>query len=567
MRVGIVHLSVAAIFLFIAAGVFNLQIVQAKKFRDLSDNNCIRLLPQAGSRGRIFDRQGNLIVGNQLSYDAMILPQDRPQIDKTLSAISLALGVDFASLKDRFRKGYVASFVPVTLEKNINFKKAVALGELKSDYANIIIQPRPVRYYPYGNLACHVIGYLNEIDHWRLTKLEDYGYKTKDIVGFGGVEEKYDYYLRQEDGAQSIQVDHRGRFICTLGFRPPVDGKDIRLTLDIRLQRIAEEALGERKGSIIMMDPDTGEILVMASHPAFEPALFINKPAQALSGLSESALVNRAISSAYPPASVFKLVLASAALETGKINLSTSFFCSGSMRIGNREYKCWDVHHAEDLRAAIAHSCDIFFYRTALLLGPQVLHDYAVKFYLSKPTGFDLPYEASGFVPDPLWKKIARFQKWFDGDTANFAIGQGDLLVTPLQMARMVAVFANGGNLVTPYIVKNIAGKDLSGYAEGHLKIAVKKNIINYVRQDLRGVVSEPTGTANVLAGLPVSVAGKTGTAEAGNNKTHGWFVGFFPFNSPKFVICVFLENNGSGHAAATAARQVIEGMIKENLI
>jgi penicillin-binding protein 2 len=567
MRIGIVKAVLAVIFLFIAVGVFNLQVLQGGKFKDLSDNNCIRLLPQAGSRGKILDRQGNVIVGNRLSYDAMVLPQDNVQINKTLSAMSAVLGVDFSVLKERFRKGYTASFMPVILEKNIDLKKASALGELKSDYGNIIIQPRPVRDYPYGNLACHVIGYLNEIDHWRLTKLKDYGYKTKDVVGFGGIEEKYDYYLRQEDGAQSFQVDHRGRLVCTLGFRPPVDGKDIQLTIDIKAQQIAEEALGDRKGSVILMEPYSGEIVAMVSRPAFEPALFVSKSSAVLANLSESALVNRAISCSYPAASIFKLVVASAGLETGKINLSTTYFCSGSIRIGNRQFKCWDVHHEEDLAAAIAHSCDVFFYKTGLLAGPQALHDYAVKFGFSKLTGLDLPYEISGFVPDPLWKKIARLQNWFDGDTANFAIGQGDLMVTPIQITRLVATFANGGILVRPYIVKNIAGKELADHQRQQAKIGIKKNIINSVRQDMRKVVTEPTGTANVLAVLPVSVAGKTGTAEAGGSKTHGWFAGFFPFMNPKFVICVFLENNGSGHAASVVAKQIIEGMAKENLI
>ena len=567
MRIGIAALLLAVIFLFIAAGIFNLQAIHGREFRDLSNNNCIRLLPQAGSRGRILDRQGRVIAGNRLSYDAMILPQDRQQLDKTLSAMASALGTDTGVLRQRLKNGYVAAFVPVTLEKNIGLKKAVILGELKSDYGNIIIQPRPKRDYPYGNLASHVLGYLNEIDHWRLTKLKDYGYKTKDIVGFGGVEEKYDYYLRQEDGAQSIQVDHRGKFICTLGYRPPVDGKDIQLTIDVKAQQLAEEALGERKGSIILMDPNDGAVFAMASSPGFDPGLFVDKPASALAGLSDSALVNRAISSAYPAASVFKLVVASAGLETGKINLATTYSCSGGMKIGNREFKCWDVHHEEDLAAAIAHSCDIFFYHTGLLLGPQALHDYAVKFALSKPTGFDLPYEVSGFVPDPLWKKITRFQKWFDGDTANFSIGQGDLLVTPLQICRLVAVFANNGTLVTPYVIQNIAGKDMSASHKNYPRVPVKKSAINYVRQDLRKVVSDRAGTAAVLSGLAVSVGGKTGTAEAGGDKTHGWFAGFFPFNQPQFAICVFLEDNGSGHAASVAAKQVIEGMVNEGLV
>ncbi len=564
MRTRIINLAVILIFLFIALGIFNLQIIQGGKFKNLSDNNCIRLLPQIGSRGQIFDRNGELIAGNYLSYDVMLLPQEKSQTDKALAAISRQSGLNLGDLKEKFRQNYVAPFIPVVVVENIGLKKAVGLGELKSDYNDIIIQPRPLRFYPYGKLACHVIGYLNEIDHWRLTKLKDYGYKTKDIVGFGGIEEKYDYYLRQEDGALSIQVDHRGRFVRVLGFRPPRHGKDIELTLDIRVQKIAEEALADRKGSVILMDPYSGEIIAMASNPDFNPALFINKTNSALSGLRDSALINRAISGVYPAASVFKLAVASGALETGKINLSTTYSCSGAIRIGNRQFNCWDRHDQQNLADAIAHSCDVFFYRTGMLLGPQLLHDYALKFGLSRPTAIDLPYEVSGFVPDPLWKKFYRFQNWFDGDTANFAIGQGDLLVTPIQMVRLMAVFANKGVLVTPHVVKAIDTKDVSGYQKKSVAVAVKKSVINYIRQDLRGVVSQPSGTANILSGLPVAVAGKTGTAQAPRGKTHGWFVGFFPFDNPKFVICVLLENNGSGHAAAVLAKQIIESIIRD---
>jgi penicillin-binding protein 2 len=524
-------------------------------------------LPQEGARGLILDRNGECLAGNSLSYNVAILPQERGQLDKTFETVSGILGVDVKEIKTRFKKGYIAPFIPVVVGKNIDIKKAIALGELRWDCSNVIIQPMPLRNYPHGKLASHVLGYLNEIDHWRLTKLEDYGYKTKDIVGFGGIEEKYDYYLRQEEGALSIEVDHRGKFMRVLGFRPPCNGKNIRLTLDLKIQKIVEDSLENKKGSVILMDPYTGEILAMASNPNFDPSLFINKLNGALNSLEDSALVNRAISGLSPPASVFKLVAACAGLETGKINVSTVFFCPGHTRVGNREFACWETHNDENLTEAIAHSCDVFFYKTGLLLGPQTLHDYAIKFGLSKLTGVDLPYEAGGIVPDPLWKRVTKLQSWYDGDTANFVIGQGYLLVTPLQIARLMAVFANKGILVTPYIVKNIAGKDMSVAQKKNSTVPLKQSILQNIKQDLMGVISETTGTANVLADLPVPVAGKTGTAQVSRNQTNGWFSGFFPATTPKFVICVFLENNASGHTASALTRQILEGMIKENLI
>lgn len=567
MRQKIIHAAIVVIFSLVGIGIFNLEIIQGERFKYLGDKNCIRFVTQRGTRGKIFDRRGNVLVGNNLAYDITILPQERKRDDKTLMAVSKILGVSFSELKAKFIKGYVSLFTPVVVAENIDIKKVIALGELKSDYSGIIIQSRPLRNYPFGKLLCHVIGYLSQIDHWRLTKLEDYGYKTKDIVGFGGIEEKYDYYLREHDGALSIEVDHRGKFIRVVGFIPPQDGKDIELTLDLNIQRIVEDTLGNTKGSVIIMDPYTGEIIAMANSPSYNPSIFVDKTNYVIANLADSALVNRAICGLYPPGSVFKMAAACAGLETGKIYLSTTYFCAGSLKIGNRNFGCWDTHHEENLADAIAHSCDVFFYRTGLLLGPQVLHDYAVKFGLSKPTGIDLPYEAGGLVPDPAWKKIHKLQNWFDGDTANFVIGQGNLLVTPLQVARLMAVFANNGTLVTPYVVKKIGDKDITGYQKKGVSIPIKKSIINYVRENLKGVVSESSGTANVLADLPLSIAGKTGTAQIAHNQTHGWFAGFFPFKSPKFVICVFLENNGSGHAASIVTKQIIETMIKENLI
>jgi len=570
-RIKIASFTVIFIFLFLFLGLFHLEVIRGKKFKDLSNRNCIRLLPQEGSRGRILDRNGNVIVGNKLCYDLMIMPADTKQMDETLMTISRILGTDYLKdFKNTSKNNLFAPFVPLVIAKDIDIKKAVALEELKSDLGGIIIQPRPQRAYPYASLACHIMGYLNEIDRWRLRKLADYGYKTKDVVGFGGVEEKYDYYLRQEEGGLSLEVDHSGRFVRALGFRPPKSGKDIQLTLDLKIQKIAEANLADRKGSVIIMEPYNGQIIAMASRPDFNPLVFVKKASSSISNLFNSPdalLINRAIAAAYPAGSVFKLIVATAALETGKINLSTTFYCSGSIHVGKEEFSCWDTHHDQNLLDAITHSCNTFFYRTGLLLGAQAIHEYAVKFGFSKNTSFDLPYEVNGFVPYPLWKKIYQFKNWLDGDTVNLSIGQGELLVTPLQIARMMAVFANKGTLVTPYIVKTIGGQDISIYQRKNMPLPIKMSTIDYIRRGLRNVISDPSGTGNVLSTLSVPVAGKTGTAQAPPGQPHAWFVGFFPFKNPKFVICVFLERGGSGYHATVVAKQIIEEMINEGLI
>jgi len=570
MRVKITSWILIFGFLFLAFNVLNIEVIQGKKFKNLSNQNCIRLIPQEGSRGRILDRLGNIIVDNNLSYDVMISPYENGQINKTLLGLANILNANFKDLKDTFRNKYIASFMPVTIVRNIDVKKAIALEELKQDLDNIMIQPYPLRSYPYGRLACHIIGYLNEIDLWRLTKLANYGYKTRDIVGFGGVEEKYDYLLRQEAGGLSVEVDHRGRLVSVLGFKPPRNGKDIQLTIDLKIQKIVEENLKGRNGSVILMDPYSGEIIAMANNPNFDPSAFVKKSESLIHNFfadSDAPFINRAISGVYPAGSIFKLVVATAALETGKINLSTTFSCPGSTYIGKQEFSCWDTHNLQNLNSAIINSCNVFFYRTGLLVGAQTIYDYAIKFGFSHPSAIDLPYEAGGFVPSPLLKKIYRFKNWFDGDTANLAIGQGELLVTPIQIIRMMTVFANKGTLVTPYIVKAIDGQDLAILKRKAVRLPLKDSTINYIRQGLRGVVADPKGTANALSSLPVSVAGKTGTAQVHQGSPHGWFTGFFPYQAPKFVICVFLEHGGSGHASSLVAKQIIEGMIKEGLI
>ncbi len=570
MRIKVVNCIIIIIFSFLAFNILNMEVIQGEKFQKLSNKNYLRLIPQEGSRGRILDRQGNIIVDNNLAYNVMVSSSGNNDIDKTLLEAAKVLGTDFKDLKEAFRNKYIGSFMPTTIATNISVKKAIALEELKPDVDNIMIQPYPLRSYPYGSLACHIIGYLNEIDLWRLTKLTDYGYKTKDIVGFGGVEEKYDYLLRQETGGLSVEVDHRGRFVSVLGLKPPRNGKDIQLTIDLRIQKIVEDNLKGKSGSAILMDPYSGEIIAMANNPNFEPSAFVNKSGSSIRNLfanSEAPFVNRAITGVYPAGSVFKIVVATAALETGKINASTAFLCTGSMHIGNKEFACWDTHGTQNLTGAIANSCNVFFYKTGLLVGAQTIYDYAVKFGFSHPTAIELPYEASGFLPSPLLRKIYKFQNWFDGDTANFAIGQGELLVTPIQIIRMMAAFANKGTLVTPSIIKAIDGDIVVNLKKRPVALSLKNSTINYIRQGLRGVVSDPKGTANTLSSLAVSVAGKTGTAQVFRGQPHGWFVGFFPYEAPKFVICVFLEHGGSGHAASVVAKQIIEGMIREGLI
>ncbi|MCM8797168.1 MAG: penicillin-binding protein 2 [Candidatus Omnitrophica bacterium] len=562
--------SLVLLSLLLVVILFNLQVLQGRKFRELSRKNCIRLIPQQGARGKILDRKKRVIAENRLSYNVMFLSQNTTDRNHDLERVAKIIGVDSKTIRDAYRRGFIASSVPAVVARNIDARKAIRLEELKSELPAVVIQFNPLRDYPYGKLACHLLGYLGEIDRWRLTKMADYGYKTKDIVGFGGVEEEYDYYLHQDEGGLSVEVDHRGRFKRTIGFQPPRNGIDIQLTLSLDIQQIVERSLDGHKGCVIIMEPHSGEIIAMASSPSFNPSIFIDRSPKQLSDIFNSPdapLINRSISGAYPAGSLFKVVVAAAALETKKINSSTTFICDGKTVVGNKEFLCWDTHSLQDLLAAIAHSCNVFFYKTGLLLGAQTIHDYAIKFGFGRSTGLDLPYEINGFIPSPLWYKLNKFKKWYDGDTANMSIGQGYVLVTPIQIVRMMAVFANGGYLVRPYIVKAIGNKDISSSQQKAVYLNLKDTTIKYIRDGLRRVVSDSAGTGNVLAGLSIDVAGKTATAQAPPDKAHAWFSGFFPYQNPRFVICVFLEHGGPGYYACVVAQRIIEGMISGGLI
>lgn len=569
-RIKVFSLFLISMFLFLGLAIINLEVIHGKTYRDLSKRNCIRLLPKKATRGKIIDRRQETIVGNKLNYDVVILPRGSDNQSQEFKKISQILGISQEALKARYENNSFLSSLPVTLAKGIDISEAIAVEEAKLDLPGIVIQAEPVRHYPYASLASHILGHLGEIDHWRLTKLEDYGYKRKDIVGFGGIEEKYDYYLRGQDGGLSIEVDNRGRMMRILGFKPPINGKDLQLTIDLRFQKIIENKIDGKTGCVIILDPYTGEILALTSFPNFNPEVFRDNLSSAINYIFadiDAPLLNRAISATYPPGSMFKLVLASAALETKKIDLDKTYFCPGSMLIGRKEYKCWNKHGMQNIISAIANSCNVFFYNLGLLLGPQKIYDYALKFGLSKPTSIDLAYETGGFVPSPLWKKVHKFKKWFDGDTANLSIGQGEVLITPLQIVRIMAVFANGGDLVTPYIVQKIADKDITRYQQRIIDLSLHKSTIQAIKEGLRRVITDPGGTGNVLSDLAISIAGKTGTAQAPPGSAHSWFSGFFPYEKPKYVICVFLERGGPGYNACVLAKQIIETLFEEGLI
>ncbi|MCM8783123.1 MAG: penicillin-binding protein 2 [Candidatus Omnitrophica bacterium] len=564
-----ISLIIASAFLLVSARLFYLQIILGEKFSRLSETNSIRVLRIQAARGRILDRNFSIIADNQFSYDLLVYPQRIDSPDHFLEKLSKILDIPFLELKKNFEKQKIYPALPLTLIRDIDKRKAIILEELKFGLPGISIQKIPKRHYPYGRLASHILGYLSSIDWWRLNKWQSYGYSSQDIVGYGGVEERYDYYLKGQDGGVQLEVDNRGRPRRILGFKSARKGRDICLTIDLKIQKIVEECLKGYEGAVIIMDPHSGEIMAMASAPDFSPAEFSCNPSVLKKALLDprAVLVNRAISGLYPPGSVFKPVVATAGLQTKHIDTKTSFFCDGSIKIGDREFSCWDKHGYENIKEAITHSCNIFFYRLGLSLGVEKINEFALKFGLGRSTQIDLPEEKPGFVPQPFLRRLTRRLNWFEGDTANFSIGQGELLVTPLQIVRMISVFANKGKLVRPYIVKSIDGKDVSLQQRMITWLNIEEKILKILDQSMRAVVEESEGTAHIMYIPSISVAGKTGTAQVAHRQPHAWFAGYFPIENPRYSICVVLDNAGSSTQACLVAKNIIKRMNEESLL
>ncbi|MBU1871572.1 MAG: penicillin-binding protein 2, partial [Candidatus Omnitrophica bacterium] len=458
-KIRVVNLLIAAGFILLWIALFYLQIISFPQYHQLSQANRIRILPQPASRGRILDCNGNILAADDLSYNLLLIPESRQFPQEQISKLSKILSVSEEELKQEFSKKYTLPFVPLLLSEDLPLEQAVAIGQLKYDLPRIDIQVVPKRVYTLGNVTSHILGYMGEIDVWRLEQLKEYGYKVQDLIGYSGVEEVYDYILRPIEGGMQVEVDNRGRLSRILGIKAAKKGRDIQLTVDARIQKIIHDNLKDKTGSVVVINPQDGELIALASYPDFDPLVFQKGRASLINPLlndPDAPLFNRAISGQYPPGSVFKVIVASAGIEKKKIGSSTTFICSGELKVGNRQFSCWGLHGEENIRDAIVHSCNVFFYNLGLSLGPQLINEYALKFGLGQRTGIDLNAEATGYVPYSLWERIRRRRSWYPGDTANLSIGQGGLLVTPLQIARMMAVFANGGKLIKPVLIKSI---------------------------------------------------------------------------------------------------------------
>jgi len=552
MRDKILYAIILTLFILLTAGLLYTQCIRFQYYSRLSKDNSIRIIPIDGPRGNIYDRNGKIMVTSRLSFDAAIIYREVNDNGRLVRLLREILGMSGKEISDALEKASLKPYAPVTVAEDIAKEKAIMLEEAGFDVSGLLIRTRSVRDYIYKDAASHIFGYLGEVTEDELEDLKDYGYRMKDLIGRAGIEKYYDTYLAGVDGGTQIEVDNRGRQTRTLGVKEPQNGKDIYLTIDLGLQLACDKLLGEHRGAIVIVKADTGEVLALASHPSFDPNIFAkpNTSDERLKLLKDRVgrpLSNRAISGLYPPGSVFKIVTASAGLETKKITPWTYFFCPGSYKLGRAKFDCWkkEGHGSQNLRGGLMNSCNVFFYNTGRATGVDAMEAYAKLYGFGSHTGIDLPDEVNGVVPGRAWKRLHRNDIWYEGETINYAIGQGYLAVTPIQVLNMMAVMANKGSLIKPYLVRRIDKTDI--VAEKPRRIGLHSGTISKIREGLFDVINDENGTGKRAKVEGLLIAGKTGTAQNPHGKTHAWFSGFAPYDNAKLCIVVFLEHGGKG--------------------
>jgi penicillin-binding protein 2 len=570
-------LCILMVFTLLFLRLVYLQLIKGEEYRRLSKTNCVRLKSIKSSRGLIYDRNNKLIVDNRPSFDLNIVLEDAHPVNETIEKLAALIDVPSEDLLASIKKaGKAAFYKPLTLKRDISRDLLAIVEAHKFDLPGIHIDIEPTRHYIHKKRAAHLLGYLGQINRGELESGRFANVRTGDSIGRYGVEKSFEPFLQGKRGGRQVEVDVNGRVIKVLKTVPPVSGNDLHLTLDLELQKTAETLLGDRDGAVVAIDPSNGDVLVMASTPSFDQNDFIggisNKKWQALRSDPGRPMNNKAIQAEYPPASTYKIITSLAALEEQVIDRTTTFFCSGFYKFGNRRYHCWNKNgHGEiSVVDAIAQSCDVFFYQAGEKTGVDTLFQYASGCGLGRSSGIKLAHERRGLIPTSAWKKKRFGESWQAGETLSISIGQGFNLVTPLQMAVFIAAVGNGGTLYRPRIVKSIVDSDgnivksIESEITGGLP-ASKENL-SLVQKGLLEVVQGDRGTARRIRIKGINIAGKTGTAQVFSRKAgekfdnenlgrnlrdHAWFVSYAPAEDPKIAICVIIEHGEHGSSAA----------------
>ncbi|UCH33568.1 MAG: penicillin-binding protein 2 [Armatimonadota bacterium] len=561
----IVRAAILAIFALLVARLWQIQVVHGREYRRASEQNRIRLIRREAARGTIYDRRGRILATSRPCLDVVVTPEefgDDPEAVAQLARILHAGPAEIAAkLTDRD-----GPFEAVTVAGDVPFSIATRAAEEGIHVKGMRLECRPVRYYPRGPFAAHVLGYVREISARELQQARDSdsGYTARDRIGKDGVERVCEASLRGADGGEQIEVDAAGKLVQVLGEVAAVAGDAVTLSLDVDVQRVAEGGLAGKRGAAVAMDARSGEILALASSPTFDPNTLSGKVSRAqwrhLSGPSWPQQ-NRALAALYEPGSIFKLVTAAAGIESGHAASSSLFFCPGYWQLGKWRFHCWQRggHGSLDLVSGIAQSCNVTFIKLGRSVGRPGLERWAKAFGLGAETGIDLPGENSGLVPNPQWKHERFDEAWYPGDTCQMAVGQGGLLITPLQAAVVTAAIANGGYLVTPHVVRAVG--DVPVGTNRPRPVGIDPATAAVLRRGMAAVVGR--GTARRIRDRSFPIAGKTGTAENPHGQPHAWFVGFAPVEEPQVVVAVLVEQGGSGTAMAPIGAAMLRAALK----
>lgn len=575
----------------LVARMYYLQVLESEKYRMLAEDNRIslRLLPPP--RGRIVDRNGVPMAVNEQNFRVLVVAEQTDSLEKTLEALSqivpLSDGERARIMRDARRR---RSFVPVTVRENLSWEEVARIEVNAPDLPGVMIDVGQSRHYPLHGLGAHILGYVSAVSENDLASqapdplLELPGFR----IGKAGVERIYDLALRGKGGTSQVEVNVVGRVIRELAREDGQPGMDLPLTLDLELQQYAAQRLGEESAAAVVMDIHTGELVVMASTPSFDPNAFNRGLSSAewkeLISNPRAPLTNKAIAGQYAPGSTFKMMTALAGLESGAITPEQRVFCPGFMALGNNRFHCWKKHGhgAVDLIGALKHSCDVYFYEVARRAGVDRIADICKRFGLGGVTGIDLPGERPGVAPSRDWKRATLGQPWHPGETLINGIGQGYVLATPLQLAVMTARIANGGLAVTPHVARDAVedNRMIPRPPPAYASIGVQPKHIALMRKGMNAVSNEPGGTAYRarIQDPAMALSGKTGTAqvrritlrerETGVKKNeelpwkerdHALFVAYAPEDAPRFAIAVVVEHGGGGSAvAAPIARDIM---------
>jgi penicillin-binding protein 2 len=539
----------------------------------MSENNRLRFVPVAASRGAILDRNGTVLVSNQPSFSLAVVPQEVTNRDELLDRLAKLLGLDRAEVNERWEKGKGrARYYPIILASNISRDQVEIVEENHLRLQGVEIEMKPVREYVSGVLAAHLLGYIGEISEEELSAKGFEDFNPGDYLGKNGIERSWEMELHGTDGGRQLEVDARGRVLRTISESYPTVGNSVVLTIDANLQKEAEKAFGDQAGAVVAMDVNTGEVLAFVSKPGFDPALFSGKmPADTWKEYLEDKrhpLENKALTGQYPPGSTFKIITALAGLEDGKIDEKTTVNCGGSYKLGNSIFNCWKRHGhgVTNLKKALRESCDVYFYQLGERLGVDRIAAMAKRFMLGAPMGIGLAHEKGGMIPTAEWKLKRFAQRWFHGETLSVAIGQGYVLMTPIQLASMIATVANEGTVYRPFLVKRIIdadGKPLKEFKpESMGTTGISADKFRLVKQGLFAVVNEPGGTGGAARLYDVHVAGKTGSSQVVKlrdskqatpyqYRDHALFVAFAPYEKPEIAVAVVVEHGEHGGSAA----------------